>query len=211
MNPCKLPEPPSAASPLDLIAGRVRPQVVLLNADYSVAGAEWDTGFELFRQLGLESRSAQRLLPAIEARVEEVVERLTRDRTATSSLMIGGSVIIRVALLQGGKHPQIALFVESTRRREDLKSAAKRFDLTRRQLEVLGLIMQGMSAREIAEILCIAEATVEVYFKQLLQKTAARNRPDMVARVLNWTERSDSSSTLSKGWPKKSDESLVGS
>jgi DNA-binding NarL/FixJ family response regulator len=177
-------------SALDLIARRIRPQIILLESDYSVALAEWDTGIELFAQLGLEARYAKRLLPHVETKVREVVERLARDPLAPSSIAIDGSLIIRVSVLEaGGSLPQIALFVEPSRRREDLESAAKRFNLTQRQIEVLGFILQGLCAREIAETLSISEATVGDYFKQLLQKTAARNRADMVARVLNWTER----------------------
>ena len=179
------------AADLEMITRRVRPQIVLLNPDFSVALAEWDTGIELFRQLGLEARYAKRLLPSVEALVREVVAGLARDPSANSSITVHGSLIIRVALLEGGPTSQIALFVEPSRRREDLESAAKRFNLTQRQIEVLGFILQGMSAREIAESLCIAEATVADYFKLLLQKTAARNRADMVARVLNWTDRID--------------------
>jgi DNA-binding NarL/FixJ family response regulator len=173
----------------ETIARRVRPQLVMLNSDYSVALAEWDTGIDLFRKLGLEARYAERLLPAVEAKVREVVERSAVDPMTPSSISFGDSLIIRVAVLSGTPLPQIALFVEPSRRREDLQSAAKRFQLTNRQIEVLGFILQGLSAREIAETLCISETTVGDYFKQLLQKTAARNRADMVTRVLNWSER----------------------
>ena len=175
-------------SPLDTIAQRVRPQIILLNGDYTVALAEWDTGIDLFRKLGLEARYAKRLLPSVEGMVREVVARLGVDPLAPSSISVDDSLIIRVAVLKGGSLPQIALFVEPSRRREDLASAAKRFSLTQRQLEVLGFIMHGLCAREIAQMLGISEATVGDYFKQLLQKTAARNRADMVARVLNWSQ-----------------------
>jgi DNA-binding NarL/FixJ family response regulator len=173
----------------ETIARRVRPQLVLLNSDYSVALAEWDTGIDLFRSLGLEVRYAERLLPDVEEKVRDIVERTAVDPATPSSISFGDSLVIRVAVLCGSPLPQIALFVEPSRRREDLESAAKRFQLTQRQVDVLGYILQGLSAREIAETLCISETTVGDYFKQLLQKTAARNRADMVATVLNWTER----------------------
>lgn len=178
-------------SALDGIERRIRPQIILLDGDYTVALAEWDTGMELFRKLGLEVRHAKRLLPNVEERVREAVSRLTADPLAPSSISVDGSLIVRVAVLKGGSLPQIALFVEPSRRREDLRSAAKRFSLTQRQLEVLRFIMHGLCAREIAQLLSISESTVGDYFKQLLQKTGARNRADMVARVLNWTSRVD--------------------
>lgn len=188
MESCQLLDEEQSAA-RETIARRVRPQLVLLNSDYSVALAEWDTGIELFRRLGLEVRYAKHLLPDVEEKVRDIVERSAVDPTTPCSISFGDSLIIRVAVLRGTPLPQIALFVEPSRRREDLEGAAKRFRLTHRQIEVLGFILQGLSAREIAETLSISETTVGDYFKQLLQKTAARNRADMVARVLNWSER----------------------
>lgn len=103
--------------------------------------------------------------------------------------MLYDSIVLRVSILESDAAAMIVLFVEPSRCREDLSSAAKRYNLTQRQIEVLGYILQGCSAREIAEVLCISETTVSDHFKQLLLRTAARNRADMVARILNWTDR----------------------
>jgi DNA-binding CsgD family transcriptional regulator len=51
---------------------------------------------------------------------------------------------------------------------------------------VLGLILEGQSAIEISQTLKIAETTVQGYYKRLLNKTQSRNRPAMVANVLDW-------------------------
>jgi DNA-binding CsgD family transcriptional regulator len=48
------------------------------------------------------------------------------------------------------------------------------------------LILEGASATETAETLKIAETTVQGYYKRLLSKTNSRNRPAMVANVLDW-------------------------
>ena len=176
------------AAEFEMISRRVRPQIILLNVDYSVALAEWDTGSELFQKLGLLSQRTSRLLPEVEKSVRDVVVALAQDPSYPDSFIFQDSIVLRVAILQSEPAPQVALFVEPSRRREDLRSAAKRYNLTRRQVEVLGYILQGRSAREIAAELYITEATVSDHFKQLLLRTAARNRTDMVARVLNWTE-----------------------
>ncbi len=171
----------------DLIAQRARPQIILLDEGYRVALAEWDTGFEIFRKLGLEARYATRLFPHVESAVRTVVDALQTNPLADNSITFDGSLVIRVTLL-GGEQQYVALYVEPSRRREDLRGAAQRFRLTQRQIEVLGFVLEGRSAKEIAQTLSISETTVGDYFKQLLARTNARNRADMVARVMNWTE-----------------------
>jgi DNA-binding NarL/FixJ family response regulator len=48
--------------------------------------------------------------------------------------------------------------------------------------------MSGYDARTIARALHIAETTVGEYFKHLYVKTKAKNRADLVARVLDWSK-----------------------
>ena len=76
--------------------------------------------------------------------------------------------------------------VERYRSRDSLTWAAKEFAISRRELEVLALLLQGMSTNEIAQSLCIAESTADFHLKRLLAKTASRNRPELVAKVLGW-------------------------
>jgi len=85
------------------------------------------------------------------------------------------------------------LTIESLRNRDELSDAVRRFSLTRREGEVLLLIMQGLNAAEIAEALYLAEGTVQSYYKRLLRKTNSRNRVAMVAAVLGWGATSSGS------------------
>ena len=48
-------------------------------------------------------------------------------------------------------------------------------DLSKRELEVIGLICQEYSSTEIAEKLFISKSTVDVHRKNILQKTGAKN------------------------------------
>lgn len=59
--------------------------------------------------------------------------------------------------------------------------------LTPRQLEILGLVAEGLTSGQIAERLYLAEATVKWHVKQILTKTASSNRAEAVARVLGRT------------------------
>lgn len=53
--------------------------------------------------------------------------------------------------------------------------------LTNRELQVLGLTAQGLSAKEIAKELKIAPRTVERHIDHIRLKTRTRNRSHMVA------------------------------
>lgn len=49
-------------------------------------------------------------------------------------------------------------------------------ELSKRQREVLTLITKGLSNKEIARILCIAEATIKIHVAAALRVIGARNR-----------------------------------
>jgi PAS domain S-box-containing protein len=57
--------------------------------------------------------------------------------------------------------------------------------LTRRQLEILGLIAQGHTNATIAERLFVTEGTIKWHVKQILAKTNSSNRAEAVARALD--------------------------
>jgi two-component system, NarL family, response regulator LiaR len=64
-------------------------------------------------------------------------------------------------------------FVADERKREDL-------GITRRELEILGLIAQGMSNREIAEKLYVSENTVKTHCSRVFEKLGAKRRTQAV-------------------------------
>lgn len=56
--------------------------------------------------------------------------------------------------------------------------------LTTRELEILKLLRQGLTNKEIAYQLRIAERTVRYHVENLLEKLNARNRPEAVANAI---------------------------
>jgi DNA-binding NarL/FixJ family response regulator len=70
---------------------------------------------------------------------------------------------------------------------EKLSSGAQKVGemaLTTRELEILKLLRQGLTNKEIAYQLRIAERTVRFHVENLLEKLQARNRPEAVANAI---------------------------
>lgn len=91
-----------------------------------------------------------------------------------------------VPLEADGKSDIAVLTVEVIRNRAALHFAVSRFSLTRREMQILELILDGSSGRQIAALLNLAESTIQTYFKKLLEKTESSNRYGMVAKILGW-------------------------
>jgi DNA-binding NarL/FixJ family response regulator len=53
---------------------------------------------------------------------------------------------------------------------------AKTVNLTKRESQLLNLVVQGLSNREIAEALMLSEGTVKYYFSRLFRKVGVRDR-----------------------------------
>lgn len=64
------------------------------------------------------------------------------------------------------------------------RSETNEMPLTTRELEILKLLRQGLTNKEIAYHLRIAERTVRYHVENLLDKLQARNRPEAVANAI---------------------------
>jgi DNA-binding CsgD family transcriptional regulator len=144
--------------------------------------AECATGEDQFL-----SRSGTRLHPDLEAVVSKLVGQGLGSLASPSSVAaLDAERRVRVSPLSCSDGIRFAVIVERARTRDPIGRAVQRFKLTRRQTEVLALLLDGASAGEIADQLTISEYTAQGYIKSLLAKTASRNRAAMVARVLEW-------------------------
>jgi ATP/maltotriose-dependent transcriptional regulator MalT len=59
-----------------------------------------------------------------------------------------------------------------------VRDLERRRDLTRRETQVLALVAEGKSNREIAELLVISEATAKLHVRHILNKLGARSRTE---------------------------------
>ncbi len=123
--------------------------------------------------------------------LETVVLQLIGERPAGSgrqSRFVGldGGTNLYLSALASPDGIRYALILDRDRTNDRVVRAVTRFKLTRRQAEVLSLVLGGAGAGEIAGRLGISEYTAQGYLKSLLIKTNSRNRAAMVARVLEW-------------------------
>jgi DNA-binding CsgD family transcriptional regulator len=131
-----------------------------------------------------------RLLPELEAAIAILIEELLRTPGTDDLLgLLDDNRAIRLSSLISGDEKLFAVVIESDPNQDCITRATSRYRLTTRQIEVLLLILEGASAGDVARILHISEHTAQGYFKTLLLKTEARNRAEMVAKVLDWAPR----------------------
>jgi DNA-binding CsgD family transcriptional regulator len=73
--------------------------------------------------------------------------------------------------------------------RERIRSAVERWGLTPRQQEILAMVVDGRSNRQIAIALERAEGTIEIHVKALLKKASVSGRTELTARVATMPTR----------------------
>jgi DNA-binding CsgD family transcriptional regulator len=115
-----------------------------------------------------------------------VVERFLRDERAgeqTRCEVLDARHMLRIIPLSGPRAGFFAVFFEMISSRNSLEFAAQRFDLTKRELQVLELLGSGCSTAEIARQLFISEGTVGDHVKNLFRKTNTNRRSVLLARI----------------------------
>lgn len=128
-----------------------------------------------------------RLRVDVDVVVEALIEHCVRDNVRHSRIaFLDAQRFVRATRLDGRDGIMFAISVEYFRGGDSLARATRKYQLTPREIEVLAMILEGASAAETADALKIAETTVQGYYKRLLSKTGSRNRPAMVANVLDW-------------------------
>jgi len=177
------------SDPLSVIALRSKPRVILLDPSLRISFVDWSAMLTLLRFCDDPSKPMEYLPERLAVPVREAVAQWQDGETGDVILEPMPEVVLRITPITGVAGTYVALFVEERARRDDVREAIKRFLLTRREAEVLTLILQGRSGAEIASELGIAQSTVGDHFKKLIHKTDAKNRTDMIARVLGWMDR----------------------
>lgn len=151
--------------------------IVLL--DLNMPGAQWDDGLARLRAIlpsdvpvvVLSAADDRRsVLQAVEIGAAGFIPKTSSSRVMLSALKL---------VLSGGVYLPPALIERSTPRGEGLSPAVVEQAmsiLTPRQREVLGLLGEGKSNKEIARILELAEGTVKLHVTAILKALNVNNR-----------------------------------
>jgi DNA-binding CsgD family transcriptional regulator len=163
--------------------------LLIIDAQRNVRHSFWDgrKGADVRSSLCRPDGSLRPEIDEILARLLDDVER--EESFEARLVLLDEDRSFRLSPLASVDEPLFALVVETDRNADSIARATKRFQLTRRQSEVLTLLIQGASAAEIAQALFLSEYTAQGYIKSLLSKTGSRNRAAMVAKVLDWSHR----------------------
>lgn len=129
--------------------------------------------------------ATHRLPPAVEHAAKELLERIDpKDRSLVPAAVPNGSILVRVVALAGEQAPLFAVLVERFKVRANLRAVAAKYALSKREHETLALVIKGAKNTEIASRLQISHSTAIFHVKRLMSKTGARNRTELVAKVV---------------------------
>jgi DNA-binding CsgD family transcriptional regulator len=98
--------------------------------------------------------------------------------------LVSPTTVVRATPLNGSTGRFYALFVEYVESRDLLANASESYGLSLRELDVLRLVLHGMSTAEIAHRLCIAATTVHAHVKNIARKTKSTKRTEILAKLL---------------------------
>ena len=142
---------------------------------------------------GLRTRLADRL-PAV---LEETVRDLVADWRSDSDTQEAGIahpvpfLVVRTRPMSGPAGLFIGVRIDRFQPPHSLTGPAARFHISPRELQVLALLLDGAKLEEIGRKLHITASTIQDHIKSMVDKTASRNRTELIARVLGWESTSE--------------------
>lgn len=95
----------------------------------------------------------------------------------------GRWVVLHGAALLSGADPRVAVIVEPAHPARITSLLMSAFELTERERDVTGLVLQGASTNDIATALSVSAHTVQEHLKRVFDKTGVRSRRDLTGKV----------------------------
>jgi DNA-binding CsgD family transcriptional regulator len=87
------------------------------------------------------------------------------------------------ALLEGERGGKIAVTLRSSTSTETFDLLCRAYALTRRERQVVGLLVAGLDTRAVSEGLFIAAHTDQDHLKSVFEKTGIHSRRELVAKL----------------------------
>jgi len=129
----------------------------------------------------------------LQAHIATLLSALTQDwdwndpsRCAPVSGMLGTDILLQIVPSSAQGSVLATLIFAPVRMRRTLSDTFATRAITARESDVVRLVMTGRSVKEIASALSVAECTIQDHIKNVLAKTNARNRSQMIATLLGF-------------------------
>jgi DNA-binding CsgD family transcriptional regulator len=137
---------------------------------------------------GLQTRTADRLPAVLEQTVRELTDHWDEAGDARGSRWARPVpfLIVRTASMAGPSGSFVGVRIDRFRAPNSLTSAAAKFHISPREIQVLALLLDGRHLNEIGTLLHITSSTVQDHVRSMVEKTGSRNRSDLIARILGW-------------------------
>lgn len=87
------------------------------------------------------------------------------------------------ARLEGDRGGQAVITIRSASPEEVFDLLARAYDLTRRERELVSLVLAGLATKQLAAALCISPHTVQDHLKAVFAKTGLRSRGELVSAL----------------------------
>ena len=149
---------------LSTVGRRQTPQFFLVDGKLNVLAS---SGFEDIREV-------------IQSAIQALVP-LNEDTPTIVGLT--DNIFLRVIPLLGAGAIAKIVFIENVKGRRGIPTAARRFDLTKREIEVLELLIASKSNPEIARALWIAESTAQEHVKNIFRKMKTNRRTEVITKL----------------------------
>ncbi|GAC1608790.1 MAG: hypothetical protein NVS3B26_07180 [Mycobacteriales bacterium] len=95
----------------------------------------------------------------------------------------GRWIVLHGAALMSGADGRVAVIVEPAQPARITSLLMSAYELTERERDVTGLVLQGASTGDIATELFVSPHTVQQHLKSIFDKTGVRSRRDLVGKV----------------------------
>jgi DNA-binding CsgD family transcriptional regulator len=176
-----LPTHPAAAA--DAAGG----MFYVLDADLHIVLAWTSADRQPAAPNGLRPQRADRLPAMLEETVRELTLAWSNDAVNEPGIAHPFPfLVVRTQPVSGPAGLLIGVRIERFQPPNSLASAATRFHISPRELQVLALLLDGNHLDQIATQLHITSSTVQDHIKSMLDKTESRNRSELIGRVLGW-------------------------
>jgi DNA-binding CsgD family transcriptional regulator len=158
------------------------PATLIVDTDLRVVS--WTPALRFWKAALTPTETLPPCVFEIAARALTPPEESTELPNLVRILTHGGQwAVVEGAPLEGAACGSVAITFRPATAAEIADLLCKTYGLSRRERELVALVLDGRRTKELARMLCISPYTVQDHLKAVFGKTGSRNRPELVSRL----------------------------